>query len=146
MFQEMELFSPPQESFFYLMKRKPPKNFLYFLERKLFFCFSKKFFMFQEVNFRSRKKSTLKKLLIFQEMEPFNPQLKKSSYLLGRNFETPSFIKVLIFFSFSFKENIILLLVLLKTSLYIYFFHLIFFIRIIRIIRVIRINLYVISN
>ena len=73
MFQEMEIFRPSQESFFYFIKIKPPKNFLYFLKRKLFFSFSKKLFIFQEINFRSRKKSTLKKLLIFQEMELFNP-------------------------------------------------------------------------
>ena len=31
-FQEMELFSPPRENVSYLRKRKPRKNFLYFLK------------------------------------------------------------------------------------------------------------------
>ena len=39
----------------------------------------KEFFMFQEIAFRAQKmkRPTLKKLLIFQEIELFNPKLRK---------------------------------------------------------------------
>ena len=40
--QEMKLFSPPQENFFYFRKREPRKKFLYSLKRKLFLYFWKR--------------------------------------------------------------------------------------------------------
>ena len=41
-FREMALFTPPRESLLYFRKRKPLKNFLYFLKRKLFLYFGKR--------------------------------------------------------------------------------------------------------
>ena len=60
--QEMKLFSPPQENFFYFRKREPRKKFLYSLKRKLFLYFwkreprnSEKLLIFQEVTCKAQK-------------------------------------------------------------------------------------------
>ena len=86
-------------NFLYFRKRKPRKNFLYFLKRKLFLYFGKdKLYVFQETelscisgnNFLSskneKKKNTLlifqKKLLIFQKMWLYSSK-KLNKTLLG---------------------------------------------------------------
>ena len=80
-------------------KQKPQKNFLYFLKRKLFLYFGKrkplenslyiikrKFFIFQQVTSRARKvELTLRKFLIFQEME-FLMYSSYTSFLESKKF------------------------------------------------------------
>ena len=52
----MELVTPPRENLLYFRKRKPLKNFLYFLKRKLFLYFGKRKPRKNSLYFRKRKR------------------------------------------------------------------------------------------
>ena len=90
--------NPPRENFLCFRKRKPRKLFLCFGKqrpRKKFLIFQeteapKKPLIFKEVTFRARKmkKPTLKKLLIFQEIELSSLGFKINFLYFRRNFQS----------------------------------------------------------
>ena len=84
--------NPPGEKFLYFRKRKPRKNFSYFLKRKLFLYFrkrepGKKFLYFRKQNFQSskneKKKTTFKMFFYFRKLNCSIPSLKISYFFLG---------------------------------------------------------------
>ena len=71
----MELFSPPWENFLYFRKRKPRKNFLYFLRETEIL---KNYLHFRKRNF-----------LIFQERYIQNPGITELFYISERYVQKP---------------------------------------------------------
>ena len=91
-FKKFHIFS--KKMFLYFRKRRPRKNFLYFLKSNFFLNFGKqkprkKFFIFQEVTFRARKikRTHPGKISYISGKGNLNPKLKKRLIFLDK---TPS--------------------------------------------------------